>query len=336
MPSFLISGLLPPEARMAVTIRKMTTDDLLEAKGVDLLCWNDLLERSYAKRARLSKRTDENLRSCIHADPEGAFVASESNSGIVGTCFSHIWGRTGWVGPLSVLPTFQDQGIGKELLKRALRHLEDARCSDIGLETMPENATNLGMYLKVGLRPEGLIVVLRRGLDRRYLDEEPSGDVSVELFSESSIKEHFKAEIGRISSIIRAGLDYSSEIELAQKFSLGDTIIATGDGKVVGFSLLHTSPRRVGSSDATIKILAIDPMSRLETEALQPLLVSSELLAADEGMEELSVAVPSSCRRVVDYLLSRGYNVARTFERLIWTGGSGMEEKVINLCSWSA
>ncbi len=320
---------------MAITVRKMGPEDLLDVKGVDLLCWNDLLERSYAGKGRLSKRTDENLRSYLHGDPDGAFVASETNSGIIGTCFSHVWGRTGWVGPLSVLPSYQAQGLGKELLKRSLRHLEDSGCKDIGLETMPENAINLGMYLKVGLRAEGLIVVLERKLDRRYLDEEPSGDVSVELFSESGIKDHMKSQVKRISNIIRAGLDYYPELALTEKFSLGDTIVATGAGKIIGFSVLHTSARRVNNLTASVRILAIDPMSRLELDALQPLLVSSELMAADEGMSELSVSVPSTCRRVLDYLLSRGYKVTQTLERLIWTGGSGMDENVLNLCSWS-
>lgn len=318
---------------MTITIRKMKVEDLVNVKGIDLVCWNDLLERSYGVRIKLTQRTDENILSYLHADGEGAFVASEGASGIVGSCFSHMWGKTGWVGPLSILPSYQARGFGKELLKHSLRHLEDSGCTDIGLETMPESVTNLGMYLKVGLRPEGLIAVLGRRLDRRELDEEPAGEVSVERFSESGVKEHFMSQIRRISNALRAGLDYSGEVGLVEKSSLGDTLVATAGGKVVGFSVVHTAPRRMNSPTANIRVLAVDPA--LREDALQPLMVSSELMAADEGMGELTVAVPSVCRRALDSVFSRGYAVTQSFERLMWVGSSGMSENVYNLCTWS-
>ena len=254
---------------MTIDIRNMTGDDLPDVKRVDQLCWNDLIERSHGFRTKLSQRTDENVLSYFDANPEGAFVASDGNAGLVGTCFSHIWGRTGWVGPLSILPSYQAQGIGKELLKCSITHLEDSGCTDIGLETMPENTTNLGMYLKNGFKPEGLILVLGKKLDLRELDEEPSGEVSIERYSESSIKEHLRTQVRRISNALRKGLDYSGELVLTERFGLGETLLATSEGKVVGFSVVHTLPRRLSSPQASIRVLGVDP--DLKSDALQPL-----------------------------------------------------------------
>ena len=125
---------------MTVTIRKMKVDDLIDVKGVDLVCWTDLFEKQYGIKGKISPRTDQNLLSYLHSDVDGAFVASDIFAGIIGLSFSHTWGSTGWVGPLSVLPSYQAKGVGKELLKHSLRYLEDQGCVDIGLETMPENA----------------------------------------------------------------------------------------------------------------------------------------------------------------------------------------------------
>jgi len=318
---------------MATIVRKMKVEDLVDVKSVDLLCWNDLMERSYGIKIKLPARTDQNLISYLHSDMGGAFVAEHESSGIVGTVFSHVWGATGWVGPLSVLPTYQSKGIGKELLKHSLRYLEDQKCVDIGLETMPENTTNLGMYLKVGLHSEGLVVVLGRKLEKERLEEEPAGDVAVERYSESYVQEHLRMQARKIASAIRLGLDYSKEIELAKEFSFGDTIVATSKGRVVGFSVVHTVPRRVNLPAAGVRLLVVDPHAK--GDILEPLLASCELLAADAGMTEISVAVPVLCRRALDSVFSRGYTVLQSFERLMWMGSSGMDEKAYNLCSWS-
>jgi GNAT superfamily N-acetyltransferase len=291
------------------------------------------MDKSYGVKLKLAPRTDANLLSYLHSDGEGSFVAADQTGGIVGSAFSHVWGATGWVGPLSILPSYQSKGVGKELLRHSLRHLEDEQCVDIGLETMPENATNLGMYLKVGLRTEGLVIVLGRKLEKQDLEEEPAGEVAVERFSESSVQDYLRSQVRRISGALRLGLDYTKEVDDTRGFSFGDTIIATSKGKVVGFSVVHTVPRRTDTLVAGIRVLAVDPQAK--GDILEPLLASSELLAADAGMAEVSVAIPSTCRRALDSVFSRGYSVVQSFERMMWMGSSGMSDRFYNLCSWS-
>ncbi len=318
---------------MPPLIRKMVVRDLVDAKNLDSVCWADLMQKSYGIRTSLPPRTDENVLAFLHTDPDGAFVAEDEQAGVVGTCFSHVWGNTGWVGPLSVIPLYQSRGIGKDLLKASLTYLEDQGCVDIGLETMPENATNLGMYLKVGLRPEGLVLILARKLDKADLEEEPSGTVSVQMLSDSDVKPNLMRQMKAISNSLRYGLDYTVEIELAEKFAFGDTIVAISGGKVTGFSVMHTRHRRENLSGANIKILAIDPSSK--ENVLGPMVATAELVAADAGCAEITIPIPVLSRRAMDSVFSRGYVVSRSFERLMWVGSSGMNEQNCNLCSWS-
>lgn len=318
---------------MGIVIRKMKVDDIVDVKGVDLLSWSDLYERSYGSKVRLTPRTDENILSYLHSDPEGAFVVSDDYAGVIGLVFSHVWGATGWCGPLSVLPEYQARGLGKDLLKHSLNYLEDLGCVDIGLETMPENAINLGLYLKVGLRPETLVLLVSKRIEPEGLQEEPVGGVAVERLSESPVQDKLMSEFRRISGALRLGLDYTKEIELAQEFSMGDTIVATSKGRVAGFCTVHTISRRVNAPAAAIRVLAIDPSSK--EDVIEPLLVAAELMAVDASMPEISLAVPAPCRRALDISFSRGYSVSRTFERLMWIGSSGVSERTYNLCSWS-
>lgn len=318
---------------MGVVIRKMRVEDLVDAKGIDLICWNDLMEKSYGIKGKLSARTDESILSFLHSDPEGAFVASDEFAGVIGSCFSHVWGTTGWVGPLSVLPSYQARGLGKELLRSSLTYLEDQRCVDIGLETMPESSTNLGMYLKVGLRPEGMVFVLGKKIEPHELQDETFERVSIERFSESQAQEDIKARFKNISNALRMGLDYSKEVDLTMKYSLGDTLVATLKEKVAGFAVVHTVQKRMNISATSVRMLAVDPGAKLDV--FETLIASAELMAADAGTKEISIAVPASCRRALDSVFSRGYSIVQSFERLMWMGSSGMSDTSFNLCTWS-
>ena len=318
---------------MGVVIRKMKVDDLVDVKGVDLMTWSDLMERSYGIKASLSPRTDENILSYLNSDPDGAFVAADEFAGVIGFVFSNVWGATGWLGPLSVLPSYQARGLGKELLKKSLTYLEDMGCVDIGLETMPDNALNLGLYFRVGLKPECLVLMLGKKLEKEGLQEEPVGGVGIERLSESSVQKNIKPELRRISGALRLGLDYTKEVELTEEFGLGDTIVATSRNKVTGFCIVHTKSKRVRMPGATMRVVAVDPAAK--EDVIEPLLVAAELVAADAGVPEISVGVPALCRRALDISFSRGYSVIESFERLMWMGSSGVNERTYNLCTWS-
>jgi ribosomal protein S18 acetylase RimI-like enzyme len=318
---------------MSVVIRRMKVEDIEDVKRVDMVTWKLLIENSYKDIIRITPRTDQNILSFLRADPDGAFVASDDVGGIIGSAFSHVWGKTGWTGPVSVLPSYQGRGIGKELVKSSLRYLEDENCADVGLETMPENTINVGMYLRAGLKPEGLVLIMGKRLDERNPPEEATGKISVERFSESEVKDHILGQIRHISDSLRPGLDYSREVKLTEEFSFGDTLFATAGGKVAGFCVMHTVPRRTDMRACAIRVLAVQP--GLKEDIVEALLASSELIALDVGLPEISVPVLCQTRRAVDLLFSREYSVVQTFERMMWMGSSGSGEKSYNLVTWS-
>lgn len=318
---------------MSVAIRRMRVEDLSDVKRVDLLAWDDLLSKTYPDIIKLTPRNEKYILAYLHADGEGAFVADDDRAGVIGTSFSHTWGKTGWVGPISVLPDYQGRGVGKDLLKHSLRYLEERKCVDIGLETMPENRTNMGMYLKVGLRTEGLIVVLGKKIGWEDAPEEASGEVMVERLSESHAREHLLTQIKRISDIMRPGLDYTGEAQLAEEYGLGDTVVASKGGKVGGFAIIHTLSKRENMENAVVHALAVHPNFGLDL--IEPLLDACELIALDENSVELDLPVPGACRRAVDVALSRGFSIIQTYERMMWIGSSGVSERMNNLSTWS-
>lgn len=318
---------------MSVAIRRMKAEDIEDVKRVDAVSWDELVKRVYPEIPRMTARTDESILSYLHSDPGGAFVAVEERAGVVGSSFSHVWGKTGWVGPISVLPLYQGMGAGKQLLRRSFEYLEDSGCADIGLETSPEMSVSVGLYLKMGLRPEGLVIVFGKGLaDHRPAP--PPEEIVIERLSSSGSEQRLMSGIKGISKALNPGLDYSSEVSLTKKFSFGDTLVAKDEGEVCGFCTVHTVMRRADMAGSAIRCLGVLP--GYGENVLDGLLSAAEDYATEQGSPEILVAAPGARGRALDMLLSRKYVVTQTLERMMWTGSSGLTSSPgDNLCSWS-
>ncbi|UCE80472.1 MAG: GNAT family N-acetyltransferase [Methanobacteriota archaeon] len=318
----------------SVIVRKMKVEDIDNVRNIDSVAWQELTRKLYPDLPKITPRTEMGILAYLHANPDGAVVAVDEHAGVIGSSFSHVWGKTGWVGPLTVLPSYQGIGVGKELLKHSLRHLEDRGCSDIGLETMPEQSENMGMYLKLGLRPEGLVIIMGKSLENHRPSEPPEA-VSFERLSERpSAERHLLASVRHVSDALSPGLDYTSEVELTRKSSLGDTIFARHGREYCGFCTVHTVMRREGMCGAAVRCIGILPGRG--NVVLDPMLASAEDLAAQAELPELMVPIPGNRRRAIDAALSRGYRVVQTLERMMWMGSSGITSGTgDNLSSWS-
>ena len=319
---------------MAVVIRKMKVEDVGDVRKIDSIAWEDLIRKIYPDIPRVTPRTEEGVLSYLHSNPDGAVVAVDDHAGVIGSSFSHIWGRTGWVGPLTVLPSYQGIGVGKELLKHSLRYLEDRGCCDIGLETMPDQSSNIGLYLKLGLRPEGLVIVMGKNLEDYEASKSPD-EVAFERLSKRPVAErHMLGSVKSISGSLHPGLDYSPEVVLTRKSSFGDTLFAKTRGEYCGFCTVHTVMRREEMQGAAVRCMGI--LRGHGDAVLDPMLASAEAVAAEASSPEILVPIPASRRLALDAALSRGYRVVQTLERMMWMGSSGLTTGTAdNLSSWS-
>jgi GNAT superfamily N-acetyltransferase len=73
------------------------------------------------------------------------------------TFFFRVWGKLGWIGTFGVDPDCHGLGIGKKLLTHAIESLENAGCTTIRLETMPDSPNNVGLYARSGFKTDPLI-----------------------------------------------------------------------------------------------------------------------------------------------------------------------------------
>jgi len=101
------------------------------------------------------------LEMYLAACAAGCYVL-EVNGQIVAYAFSRLWGTVGWIGPLAVIPEFQGQALGKEMVLTCVDFLKESGAQTIGLETMPRSYKNIGLYSRLGFLPQSLTVEMTR------------------------------------------------------------------------------------------------------------------------------------------------------------------------------
>ncbi len=117
---------------------------------VELLKESDLkeikvLDYKVFKKYLPGERKKSYLEFCFYLLPEACFKAYE-NGKIIGYIFARNWRVLSWIGTFGVNPDFQNQGVGKKLIKRCISVLQEKQFEIIGLETIPTSARNIGFW----------------------------------------------------------------------------------------------------------------------------------------------------------------------------------------------
>ncbi len=297
-----------------IKVRRVRKGDLSKVRDVVEQAFADLFERQMGTRPRQVFGGAQYVHHRWLMEPWGCFVAEEGDGKIVGAAVAVLWGTLGLVGPIAVLPNYQNQGIGQQLLTACQGFFDENKSTMQGLATYPYSARHLVLYQKFGYRPRGLVVITAKPLDRREAaqGQRPAKtSLTIRRFStlEEARKKGAILKLRRIANGIFRGLDLSKEVEIADGLALGDTLVLEKGREVVGFAIYHVP----GVSEAPqgslyVKYLAIDPRHR-KPEALHALLGSLEDLAHEAGLQRVMAGVYTYYWTAYQALLERGYQI---------------------------
>ncbi|MFQ5677442.1 MAG: GNAT family N-acetyltransferase, partial [bacterium] len=155
-------------------IRQMVEGDLT---AVNLLLSKTFTHARYQagyRKGRVPLCRKEFLQLYFNANPSGSFVI-EKDHRIVAFCFSRLWGKTAWFGPLGVEPSAQGKGDGTRIVLHAVENLKKSGARTIGLETSANSSKNLAFYSKLGFKFDSLTVDLIRRIAPKAQPTERSG-----------------------------------------------------------------------------------------------------------------------------------------------------------------
>ena len=327
-------------------VRRMQSEDLKQVNSVFAKAFSNARVEEGLKNHRVSPCRLEFLKMYLDRSAEGAMVG-EDRGRVTGFNFNHLFGTTGWMGPVAVTPGYQGAGVGKSLVREGINYLRARGANIIGLETMPRNFRNIGFYLSLGFKTGPLCVDMvgpahsGPGVERGC----PGEVISFNECSDSTKEELLKGVAG-ISETISPGLDYGREILLNLEHKYGDTVLLVNGNEVEGFAVCHLEPygQLEDRRELKVNVLALRPwregaggdIPEEQTLAgLSVLLSGVRALAAREKLLIVRIHPRADKWSAMQMLLRWGYNVAYSDLRM-WLSGFEESEPAscVHFCRW--
>ena len=223
----------------------------------DIEALNEVFAEAFTDRYRRDGMTGVRVpplnpaiwRYAIEDAGDGALCWRDDRDRIVAFNMVHHSGAEGWMGPLCVRSEYQGAGLGKTIVEAGQRWLERHGVQVIGLETMPRTMDNIGFYSGLGFVPGPLTITLM--LDVRAEECSP-----LLLSRMSKLEQEDAIEGCRVlTESVSPGYNFTRELELTERLTLGDTIIIGPAKSPIGFALCHSAPLVEGRVRDELRVL---------------------------------------------------------------------------------
>lgn len=228
-----------------------TTKDISALNAVFTEAFTERYRRDGLTGVRVPPLNPAIWRYAIDDAGEGALCWRNAEGQIVAFNMVHRSGTEGWMGPLCVRPDQQGFGVGKIIVRSGIALLQRREATVIGLETMPRTMDNIGFYSSLGFVPGHLTITFT--LDAVIGEHTPlllSHQFGLE-------KEHALAECLALTARVMPGYDFTSELVLTDRLSLGDTMLLGSVHAPAGFAVFHTAPLVEGRSRDELRVLKL-------------------------------------------------------------------------------
>lgn len=238
---------------------------------------------------------------------DGALCWRDDRGRIVAFNMAHHSGTEGWMGPLCVRPDQQGAGLGKVIVQAGMRWLRLQQAKVIGLETMPRTMDNIGFYANLGFVPGHLTTTLT--LDAM------SGERAPHLLSQLPPDERARAmeACAALTARLMPGYDFTRELELTHRLSLGDTLLLGPAHDPAGFALCHTVPLVEGRVRDELRVLKLVLARRAE---LPPMIGALTDFARRAGTRRLAIRLQGDHSEAFRTLIALGARVRWTDLRM--------------------
>jgi ribosomal protein S18 acetylase RimI-like enzyme len=305
-----------------LTIRNMNIDDWEEVSQIDTRAFNAYLQLT-GHEPNIHHRSQANLTASLALHPDGCFVAETDK--MVGYIFSRAWGKLGWIGTFGIDPDYHGQGIGHKLIIRAIKSLEKAGCTTIGLETMPDSLYNVGFYTKLGFNPTYPTLYFTKA------PEASTATISFNVLNEVNEQEAFSC-ITSLSKKANQYIDYVVEAQNAKLYGWGDTLLF-GWPQPYGFAVVRTVSTRQGASQPICAVMCalLEPKKRNQLGKVLQLLIS---YAYEKKASQISLPVNAIDSEALQAVIKSGFRVGGIMLRFIYQGEYS-RPKGIDLSRWA-
>ena len=284
-----------------------TVDDIPQLNDVFSEAFTERYRKDGMAGVRVPPLNPSIWRYAIEDAGDGALCWRDERGRIVAFNMVHHSGTEGWMGPLCVRPDSQGAGLGKIVVQSGMKWLREKSVKVIGLETMPRTMDNIGFYSNLGFVPGHLTVTLT--LEAALAERAP------ELLSRLSSFEKEAAIIAcrELTMRVMPGYDFTRELELTDRLTLGDTILMGPVDAPIGFAVCHTAPLVEGRTRDELRVLKLVLARR---SSLPQMLGSLADLARRTGTRRVAIRLQGDYPDAYRTLVALGARVRWTDLRM--------------------
>lgn len=306
---------------MSIQLRFMEEKDLEQVNETSKAAFAALEKKEHLYNLGARLRVIDNWRMYLTGNENGNFVA-EDNDKIVGYCFTHQWGTTGFIGPLGVEPEYQGHQIGTDLLLIGVDSLIKRSVTTLGLEGIPQSSSNIAFYLKAGFQPGKLTCSLIRTIQQKLPDtlfHETLECIDYRKVSESE-RSSLSEESLKITNAISPGLDFLFEMERTAFFHFGTTLFFIDKSAVQGFAILHDHPYFQGEKKSVVRVKAMVFKPGTSESVVDTAFTLIDKFTRDCGCEIFQIGVNCHHWMWLNHLLLMGFLIEMTNVRMLYPG----------------
>jgi ribosomal protein S18 acetylase RimI-like enzyme len=308
-PTGLVATGFAADLRPKPEFRLATIADLQESYRVYVVA-NEQLNRQLGRHSDLEKHTLPTralaVRSnALRCDPDRFWIADFG--GKVGGFGLAIRRRTLWyLAALHVLPEFQGQGIGTELVRRCLGSISPADQPTMLTTSDSANPVSTGMYFRLGLVPQTAIIQLQ-GQPRSL----GLNDVALRQANGPAVQECFN----RIDKIVLSEIRPEDHQCWATVSSMVPYLVYERD-RMVGYIYVD----REG---------ALGPAA-VERPELLPSIISAALETySTDHSAPVQIRIPSDAGETLRTLFSHGFNCITEVRLLLTSRNFGLFDQYL-------
>lgn len=288
-------------------VRIATTHDIAALNEVFADAFTERYRRDGMHGVRVPPLNPLIWRYAIEDAGPGALIWEDNQGRIAAFNMVHRSGTEGWMGPLCVRTEYQGAGLGKEIVRTGADFLREEGARVIGLETMPRTMDNIGFYAGLGFVPGHLTITLTLEAQQELRHQL--------LLSRGSFQErqHAIQRLRELTDRVQPGYDFTREIELTERLSLGDTVILGTFDAPRGFALCHSAPLVEGRARDELRVLKLVLEDR---DDLPNLLSALRDQARRAGTRRVAIRLQGDYRDAFRLLIDSGARVRWTDLRM--------------------
>jgi GNAT superfamily N-acetyltransferase len=260
---------------MPTKLRPARADELQRAQELIVSSINDLTER-HGFGAIASVRPAAFQLYCFNEGTDEFWIAEDEGE-IVGSAFSWACGDFWFLAELFVAPRMQGSGIGRQLLRQALRHADQAKAKTRALITFTFNTVSQGLYVRHGMFPR--LPVYMFNVDRNSLSN--SGSYAWLEFRRAEASGRHLATLGALDTSV---LGVSRENH--HKYLLNDPTMRgyfLNDGNdCIGYAYIAATGH-------------VGPLAVIKRDVMDSAFNRALMIAAEGESDRISAFLPGNC-----------------------------------------